>query len=116
MYPATAARHLKQACVKYCMPSKVMRCRRTAGSPSCSRMDASSPLQMTTRLLLPPAAATSRLSAAGLKAICHVSDGGVSMTHFVLLSCATHSRLAPASEWERELHKLRCYAQQLHIG
>ena len=38
-------------------------------------------------LLLPPAAANIRLSLCGMNLICQVSDGGVSITAFVLLSC-----------------------------
>ena len=59
----------------------------TAGMPRCALDCASSPLHSATLLLLPPAAASMRLSLAGWNFICQVSEGGVSMTAFVLLSC-----------------------------
>ena len=50
--------------------------------------------QSTTLLLLPPAAASIRLSLCGWNLICQVSDGGVSITAFVLLSCSKMNMLS----------------------
>ena len=55
-------------------------------SRSCSAFWAVSQFQSATELELPPAAAIVSVSAVGWKQICHVSEGGVSMTAFVLVS------------------------------
>ena len=60
---------------------------RTEGMPRWPRGCVSTTSQSTTLLLLPPAAANIRLSLCGMNLICQVSDGGVSITAFVLLSC-----------------------------
>ena len=59
---------------------------RTEGMPRWPRGCVSTTSQSTTLLLLPPAAASIRLSLCGWNLICQVSDGGVSITAFVLLS------------------------------
>ena len=59
----------------------------TEGMPRCPRATVSTTSQSTTLLLLPPAAAIIRLSLCGWNLTCQVSDGGVSITAFVLLSC-----------------------------
>ncbi len=55
--------------------------------PRWPRACVSTTSQRTTLLLLPPAAAMISESLCGWNLICQVSDGGVSITAFVLLSC-----------------------------
>lgn len=60
----------------------------TEGMPKWPRGCVSTTSHSTTLLLLPPAAAMMRASLWGWNLICQVSDGGVSITAFVLLSCS----------------------------